>query len=191
MTEIKPKLAELFSFMDAARASLMECAENMNPSFAVIRPRDGEWSAAENLAHLAIVEYGIDGLMEKAIGEAKAQGIGADTSETPFMNSLDRYRVADPQEKLTAPTRIHPDGSKSVQESLDSLKNSRQHLKSILEENAEIDLGSIKRPHPYFGDLDMYQWALFVAQHEMRHTKQMLRVLDEVTERAAECAPIV
>jgi hypothetical protein len=37
----------------------------------------------------------------------------------------------------------------------------------------------------------MYQWALFVAQHEERHRRQMERTLADVTERAAECAPIV
>ncbi len=56
MTEIRRKIAELFEYLDSTRASLLDCARDMNQSFAVIRPRDGEWSAAENLAHLALVE---------------------------------------------------------------------------------------------------------------------------------------
>ena len=64
-------------------------------------------------------------------------------------------------------------------------------MKQIILDNADIDLSAIKRPHPVLQDIDMYQWALFVPQHEERHRKQMERTIAEVTERAAECAPIV
>jgi hypothetical protein len=78
-----------------------------------------------------------------------------------------------------------------VEESLTSLAQSRKELRSILIDNCDVDLSAIKRPHPLLRELDMYQWALFVAQHEVRHRRQMERTLAEVTERAAECAPIV
>jgi hypothetical protein len=107
------------------------------------------------------------------------------------MNSLDRWRVPDHEMKVTAPTRITPESDKSVDESLASLEQSRQRLRNILIENCDLDLAAIKRPHPLLRELDMYQWALFVAQHEVRHRRQMERTLAEVTERAAECAPIV
>src|SRR5215217_3713217 len=126
MTELRPKLAELFSYMDSTRASLVDFAQNMNPSLAMIRPRAGEWSAAENLAHLALVENNVTKLMVKTIADARAEGLGPDTSEQSFMSSLDRFRVADSPEKLVAPSRIMPDMSKSVSESLESLAETRQ-----------------------------------------------------------------
>lgn len=107
------------------------------------------------------------------------------------MSTLDRWRVPDPLMKVIAPARITPDNSKSVEESLKALELSRERLRTVLRENADIDLGAVKRPHPLLRDLDMYQWALFVAQHEDRHRKQMERALAETTERAVECAPIV
>jgi hypothetical protein len=191
MTEIRRKIAELFEYLDSTRASLLDCARDMNQSFAVIRPRDGEWSAAENLAHLALVEATVAILMEKTIAAAREQGIGPDTSDQSFMSSLDKWRVAEPRTKLEAPARIVPDPGKAVSESIAALEQSRARLKSIILQNAHLDLASIKRPHPVVGELDMYQWGLFVAQHEERHRKQMERALAAVTERAAECAPIV
>ena len=189
--KIPKKLAELFEYMDATRAELVRCAREMNASFARINPRDGVWSAAENLAHLALVEGNVVNLMTKAIAEAKEQGVSEDVSDHSFMHTLDRWKVPDSEMKVIAPTRITPDSSKSVDDSLASLEKSRQSLKQILIENSAIDLGAIKRPHPLLRELDMYQWALFVAQHEVRHRRQMERTLAEVTERAAECAPIV
>ena len=191
MTEMRRKIAELFEYMDATRASLLSCARDMNQSFAAIRPREGEWSAAENLAHLALVEANVAMLMEKTIAAAREQGIGPDTSDDSFMSSLDKWRVPEPHTKLTAPARIIPETNKEVSESIAALEQSRARLKSIILENADVDLTVIKRPHPVVGELDMYQWGLFVAQHEDRHRKQMERALAEVTERAAECAPIV
>ena len=191
MSELKPKLVELFSYMDSTRAALVKLARNMNPSFASIRPHEGVWSAANNIAHLAIVEDSIVRMMEKAVAAAREEGIGPDPSDESFMSSLDRFQVPQPVTKIVASDRITPDDSKTVQESLASLEKTRARLKAVVIENSDIDLAAIKRPHPVLRDLDMYQWALFVAQHEERHRRQMERTLAQVTELAAECAPIV
>lgn len=191
MAELESKVAELFQYMDSTRAALLDDARTMNASFASIRPRAGEWSAVETLAHLALVESNITQLVTKTIARAREQGIGPDTSHASFMSSLDEWRVAEPLTKLAAPSRISPDEPGSVRASIESLERSRAELKSIILRNTDIDLHAVKRPHPILGELDMYQWALFVAQHEERHRKQMERALAQVTERAAECAPIV
>src|SRR5512141_506729 len=191
MSELKPKLVELFSYMDSTRAALVELARDMNPSFALIRPHEGVWSAANNIAHLAIVEESIVRMMEKSVAGAREEGIGPDRSDQSVMSSLDKFQVPEPVTKIVASERIRPDDSKTVQESLASLEKTRARLKAVVIQNSDIDLASIKRPHPVLHDLDMYQWALFVAQHEERHRRQMERTLGQVTELAAECAPIV
>ena len=191
MSEIKPKLAELIAYMDSTRRDLVEYARTMNGSLAMVRPREDVWSAGENLAHLALVEESVTNLMTRSIAAARTEGIGPDTSHDSFMDSLDRWRVPEPLMKVVAPARITPDATKTVDESLSALEVSRARLKSLLMDNADVDLGSIRRPHPLLKELDMFQWALFVAQHEERHRRQMERALALVTERAAECAPIV
>ena len=191
MPEMRRKIAELFAYMDSTRAALVTSAREMNAAFASIRPRDGQWSAAENMAHLAIVERNIAEMMSRLISAAREQGLGPDRSEESFLSSLDKWRISEPLTKLAAPERILPDQSTTVSESLASLDQSRTRLKQIILDNSDIDLTQVKRAHPVLQDIDMYQWALFVAQHEERHRKQMERTIAEVTERAAQCAPIV
>ena len=191
MPEMKQKVAELFTYMDSTRKALLDCAKNMNPSFARIRPHEGVWSAAENLAHLALVEHFVADMVTASIAKAREDGVPPDQSEESFMNTLDRFRVPEAVVRITARPSITPDPSKSVEESVAALERSRERLKKALIEGADVDLAAIKRPHPALHDLDMYQWALFTAQHEERHRRQMERTLDEVTELAAECAPIV
>ena len=191
MTEMRSKVAELFAYMDSTRAALIASAREMNESFASIRPREGEWSAAENIAHLALVEANVAEMMARTIASAREAGVGPDASDESFMHSLDKWRVAEPLTKLTSPPRVTPDLGKPVSEWIASLEQSRARLKQIILDNADVDLSSIKRPHPVLQEIDFYQWALFVAQHEERHRKQMERAIAQVTERAAECAPIV
>jgi hypothetical protein len=192
MGELKPKLTELFQYMDRTRAALEATVADMNTAFAEIKPRDGSWSAAQILAHLAIVETRVLKMVRNSIDAARAEGsVGMDSSDARIVGTLDHFQVTDAVVKRTAPTTITPDGPRPVDESLASLEASRVELKEILTANADIDLHSIKRPHPLFRELDMYQWALFAAEHEERHRKQIERTLAEVTELAAESAPIV
>jgi hypothetical protein len=191
MSELRPKLAELFAYMDSTRAALIATAGGVNSSFAQMRPHDGTWSAREVLAHLAIVENGVVARMNASIAKAREAGIGPDLSGASFMNTLDRFAVAEPLTKWTAPARTISENAGTIDESLASLASSRERLKQTLIDSSDIDLHSMKSTHPALGDLDIYQWALFVAQHEERHRKQVERTLAEVTELAAECAPIV
>ena len=191
MPEMKQKLAELLAYMDEKRAELCATAGQINPAFASIRPRSGDWSAAEVVAHLALVEDGIGRLISKSIRKAREEGVGPDVSGDSLMSSLDEYRVIDNEVKLTAPSRITPTDPRPLEESLAALEQSRAKLRDALIAGSDLDLASIRQPHPVLGEINLYQWALFVAQHEERHRRQIERTLNEVTELAAECAPIV
>lgn len=192
MSELNPALAELFAYMDRTRDALMDYAMKMNASFAQIRPHQDAWSAADILAHLALVESFVAGMVAEALARARSDGVtGPSASAGSVLGSLDKWRVPEPVTKIVASPRVTPREPKSVENSLASLAESRDRLKRALAEASDIDLSAIKRPHPVLHDLDMYQWALFVAQHEERHRLQMERTLAEVTELAAESAPIV
>jgi hypothetical protein len=191
MSELKPKLAELFQYMDDVRAALSATVGDMNCAFVEVKPRDGSWSASEILAHLAIVESRVVKMVTSGIEAARAEGVGPDTSDQRIVGSLDNWRVPDSIEKIKAPATITPERPEPIEKSLASLVESRKALKDLLIANQDMDLHSVKRPHPLLRELDMYQWALFAAEHEERHRKQIERTLEEVTELAAESAPIV
>ena len=51
-----------------------------------------------------------------------------------------------------------------------------------MERGDGLALGEIRHTHLRFGELDLYQWCLFVAEHEKRHVTQLREV-------AAQLAP--
>ena len=191
MAEIPRRISELVAYMDDMRGQLLETATQVAPAFASVRPRSGAWSAAENLAHLAKVEEGVARMIERSVEWARSHGIGPAESDDSIIHSIDEFRMTETVGKLTAPEMVVPEENVPIEQSLVSLRQSRQRLRDALLAAGDLDLSQVKRPHRVMGELDMYQWALFVAQHEERHRRQIERTMNEVTELAAECAPIV
>ena len=188
---MQQRLAELLSYMDTTRERLLATVRGLNPSFAGVRSRGDSWSAEENLAHLALVEERIARLVEEGVEWAKANDVGPEKSDESVMSSLDQFSLADPVEKRKSPATIIPAEGRSVEESVDALIAWRARLKAALLAGQGFDLTDVRKPHPVAGSMNIHQWALFAAQHEERHRKQIERTMDEVTELAAESAPIV
>ena len=188
---MRQRLVDLFSYMDETRERLVATVSDINPMVAAVKPHGETWSVEENMAHLAKVEEGVARLVAKSVDWAKTNDVGRETSDESIMSSLDRYALTTAAPKLKAPAMVAPEADKPLAESLAALASSRSRLKDSLTAGDGLDLCGVKRAHPVLGEIDMYQWTLFVAQHEERHRIQIERTLNDVTERAAECAPIV
>lgn len=188
---MQQRLVDLLAYLDSTRERLLATVGDLNPSFAGVRSRGDCWSADEVLAHLALVEERIARLVGEGVEWAKANGIGPETSDDSVMSSLDQFSFPDPTEKRTASVATTPTEDKPVNESIASLVAWRAQLKAALLAGQGFDLTQVTKPHPAAGTMNMYQWALFAAHHEERHRKQIERTMDEVTELAAESAPIV
>lgn len=188
---MQQRLAELLSYMDSTRERLLATVRDLNPSFAGVRSHGDTWSAEETLAHLALVEERIARLVEEGVEWAKANDVGPEKSDESVLSSLDPFSLTEVTEKRKAPAPITPPEGKSVDDSISSLVAWRARLKAALLRGQGFDLDEVRKPHPLTGSMNMHQWALFAAQHEERHRKQIERTMNEVTELAAESAPIV
>ncbi len=188
---MRPRLAELISYMDETRNRLFATVKSIDPGVAGIRPRGDVWSVEDNMAHLVVVEDGVSRLIAKSVEWARSNGVGDETSDESIMSSLDEYGLAEGTYKLQAPSRVEPPPGKSVEESVAALNASRESMKDALLRGDGLDLCEVKRPHPVIGEINLYQWGLFVAQHEERHRRQIEKTADAVTELAAESLPIV
>lgn len=191
MPEIGKRVEELLDVLAATRSALLATVSGISPGLASVRPRSGSWSVAEILTHLSLVDASVAGLVEKTVGQARSEGASGGGSNDSMISSLDRFRVSEVVMKIPAPASMVPEPVRSIEESLAALKTSREGLCNSLIDSADMDLDAYVRPHPMLKNITAYQWALFVAQHEERHRRQMERTINEVTELAAECAPLV
>ncbi len=191
MAKVNQRLSEIITLLDTNRDALRATIRDVNPAFATMRSRSDDWSAAAIVEHLAIIEDVISRMLAKLVRQAREGGAGPPVSDESVLSSLDKYRVTEVLQKIKAPTSLNPAEDTQIEDSFAILEKKRADLKETLMNSADIDLGAAKRPHPMCGDLNVYQWAVFVAQHEERHRRQIENTLNEITERAAECAPIM
>jgi uncharacterized damage-inducible protein DinB len=79
----------------------------------------------------------------------------------------------DRSRRISAPDPVMPRGEMTAAQAEVALTDSRQALVSALREADGLALGQITRTHPTLGTLNLYQWVLFVGQHEARHACQL------------------
>jgi len=167
------RITELVEYADAARAALLEVAATIPPERFAERPEAERWSAAELLEHLARVEAGCARVIAKRAAGARQSGIAAEGEESSMLGALDGRHVTDRTRRLVAPGIVAPAGGITREAALDALARSRADFMRAVGEADGLALGEIRHTHVVLGEIDLYQWILFVGQHERRHLPQL------------------
>jgi uncharacterized damage-inducible protein DinB len=176
-----PRLAELVDYAEVQRATLLAAVE------AIPEERRGErvnpdcWSVAEVLEHLHRVESGIARLLTRSVERARAAGLEPENEVSSLLASLDSLRLTDRSRRSIAPEPVMPRGELTAAQGMAALSESRTALVSALEQADGLALGRITRTHPLLGPLNLYQWVLFVGQHEARHAGQLQDIARQLT----------
>jgi len=174
------RLTELAEYADATRAELLDAAATIPADRFTERPAPGRWSAAELLEHLSRVESGCARVIAKRAAGAREAGIGAERNDSSMLGALDGRRVTDRSRKLTAPEIVAPAGGFTRQGALDAITASRAELRRAIADADGLALGEVHHTHVVLGELDLYQWILFVAQHEQRHLLQLREIAEQL-----------
>jgi uncharacterized damage-inducible protein DinB len=167
------RLHELAEYVEMQRTALLETAATLSADRWGERPAPDRWSVNELIEHLAMVEHSCARVIAKAVAESRAASLGAESDESSVLAALDHARVTDRSNRMQVPDRVAPTGRLRRQQSLDALAASRAELRQALRDADGLALGTIRRQHARLGELDLYQWILFVGQHEARHRSQL------------------
>jgi hypothetical protein len=173
-----PRLTELLAYLDAQRARVRGAANRLPRDRWGIRPSPDKWSVADVYWHLQRVERGVAKLIAKRATEARAVGHPTEEHTTSMIGALDGRGVEDRSRPLTAPTQVSPPEPVDPAEVERQLEESRAMLRAAIADADGLALGSITHVHPVLGEINLYQWILFVGHHEARHADQ----IDEVAE---------
>lgn len=176
------RLAETMDFVEEKRTELLESFAGVPGDRLAQHPAGGGWSVAEILEHLGMVESGVARLIAKRAGRAREAGLGEEKSTESVLASFDQHRAKLDAMKMESPTTVRPRDNVDVKEALVGLETSRVSLRAAAQEANGLSLGEIKHTHPLLGELDLYQWLIFLGQHELRHTRQIERTLNSIPE---------
>jgi len=174
------RLAETMSYVEEKRHELLKSFEGVSGDRLCRRSASDGWSVAEILDHLRMVESGVARLITKRVGQAREAGVGQEKSTASVMPSFDPHSAKLESAVLQAPATVVPRANVDISEALDGLESSREALRAAVVSANGLSLGEIKHTHAILGELDLYQWLIFVGQHEGRHKKQIERTLKSI-----------
>lgn len=165
------------------RAALLAAVASVPADQLERRPSPDGWSVAEVLDHLQAVESGSARLLAKRLLRAREAGIGPETETSSVLDCLaDRDIVGGPPR--VAPELVRPREGATAEQALEGLQAAREALLDVLREGDGLALGQVTAIHPVLGEIDLYRWVTFVAQHEERHERQLRAIGAALAERA-------
>jgi hypothetical protein len=176
-----PRIAELWDYVQRQRIGLFGALSLIPEPLRDCRVDADTWSASEVLEHLHRVESGIARLLARSVERAREAGLESESDVGSVLATLDALRVTDRSRRISAPEPVMPRGELTAAQAVAALTESRQALFAALQEADGLALGRITRTHPILGPLDLYQWVLFVGQHEARHANQLRDLARRVT----------
>ncbi len=169
-----PRLAAVVAYADDARTELLAVVDAMPLSLREARPTEEGWSVAEVLEHLSRVEKGIAKLVALKVGEMQMQPEPAREAAEMVPVDLGKFGiVVTPTVRLDAPDRVAPLGEMSAEDARAALLETRGVLLDQLHAGDGLAYSSVRHPHPFLGELDLYEWVYFVGAHERRHLAQV------------------
>jgi AcrR family transcriptional regulator len=171
-----PRLAELVDYATVQRRVLFDAVSAVPDPFRDQRLHAGLWSIAEVLEHLHRVESGVARLLVKTIERGRQRGVPEERETGSLLHRLDAYDLTRRSRYLSAPEPVVPRGTYTAAQALEALVLSRETLLEAIRSGDGLALDELKFPHPLLGSLDMYQWILFVGQHEGRHAAQIAEI---------------
>lgn len=167
-------VAEIYEANERARARLFECVENLGEGQEALRPTPEQWSIAEILEHVSLVESNVLRLLQAVLRKAEAAGGGARPEGEPFAAvSIKEFVEQAATRKYNAPETAVPSGSTTIADSLARLEEARAKLDELRPLAERLDCTRMLYPHPAFGPLNLYQWLAFMGVHQSRHRRQI------------------
>jgi len=172
-----PRIREVVEALDSRRAELARAVNEVPTSARERRPSEDRWSVAEVLDHLALVEENIPQRVKALVTEQRTNGLGAERESTSIAGTIDSAFLLDRSKKRVAREAMQPRSGVDAAAAWTRLERARQVTHETLRELDGVALCDVSAPHPALGPFNGYQWFLFLAAHEGRHTAQIREIV--------------
>ncbi|PWT79439.1 MAG: hypothetical protein C5B44_06840 [Acidobacteria bacterium] len=137
------------------------------------RPSENEWSVAEIIYHLNLVEERVIKDLERGLaGEPCKPGLLTRLIPTSIVG----IRLL----RVKAPKGVLPTNPPEKEIAINKFQSTRRRLKDLCAQHGAERLRNVVFNHPFLGKLSGSAAVSFVGYHELRHYKQIKEVLREI-----------
>jgi hypothetical protein len=165
----------LVTELKASQQAVVDTVKGLTPEQMTFKPGPDRWSVAECVEHIAATEPMLFGFIEgKVLKTAPASE--ADRAKTAGKDTGVITMVTDRSKKFQAPNEIRPTGRWTGRDDLlKAFGDARAKTLSWVETTKD-DLRAHVMSGPG-GELDGYQWMMYLSGHTRRHLAQMKEVM--------------
>jgi hypothetical protein len=172
-------IEEIFAGNDKIRKRLKDLVAGLTPEQLNALPDGEKWTVQQIVEHISIVDESTVKICAKLLRKAQEAGRNADGRVVISDVFLEKGKEI-AAIKVEAPSFVQPTGASSVEQSIARLDATTERLKELRSLFESVDGTEFKFPHPFFGDISAQEWLALKGGHEMRHIKQIERLLERI-----------
>lgn len=162
--------------LDSVHQKLMETIAPLDAKLFATRPSTDEWSVAEIVQHLYLVEERVIRDLQRAIAK--------DPQRLGFLRRLvPTFIVSSRLLRVKAPKAVNPIVVPEKEVAVENFNRVRRELKSLCTTHGKDRFRKLIFKHPFLGDIDGVSTIAFVGYHEQRHFKQIREALKKISEQ--------
>lgn len=162
--------------LDSIHSKLLTTLASIEEPLFSRRASDDEWSVAEIVHHLCLVERRVVKVLEQQLTQPPAK-ISA------FRRLIPTSIVALRLVKVKAPKAMNPIEPPPPNDLIENYNSVRNRLKELYATHGRQRLRQVVFKHPFLGDIDGTAAVAFAGYHEVRHLKQIKEVLRKLARK--------
>ena len=169
---------EIYTANAKVRGRLKQLLASLTPEKTSALPAGEKWTIAQIVEHVSMVDEGTIKICAKLLkkgGEAGQTSDGKVVISDGFLQKGSEIA----RMKVEAPALVQPTGGKTISESLAKLDENTERLNELRPHFESVGGTEFKFPHPFFGEISAHEWLALKGGHEMRHIKQIERLLEK------------
>ena len=162
--------------LDSLHQRLLDAVTPLDPQKFARRPSETEWSVAEVVHHLNLVEQSVLQELERRLtGPPQKAGLRQRFMPLRFLVGSRFFRVK-------APERVVPLDPPAKEAVIENYNRTRAALKEFGLRHGAARLRQLGIKHPFLGNFDGVRAISFVGYHELRHYKQIQEIIKKISD---------
>ena len=157
-------------YLEQTRDRVIAFAHSLTLMQRTARPSENEWSAAELIEHIVVVEnFTLDllaGMIEEDAPDASRRGTTAH-KDRMILETIPARTTHAKAPDFMNPVQRWPDFDELLREFGLTRRRTLEFAATT-----SADLRAYFRPHPLLKVLDAYQWLILIGSHSERHVRQ-------------------
>jgi hypothetical protein len=170
---LEPALEELRRRLADDLEAVLRAVRNLDQMQADWKAAPERWSVGEILHHLALSNRAFARALHALVRRGRRERLVCPPQgrrSWPRLRSIADVRISGP---VVNPPQATPTHGLSIDALRQELTDSHAAVVDRLPDLTDLDLASLRLPHPLGFNLNLYQWADIAGAHERRHLAQI------------------